>query len=54
MKDPVKYCEVHKTIGCCHVDSFLCDMENCRILEDYKKKQDIPFISNNQIEDDVF
>lgn len=27
--DPVRNCKVYKTIGCCHVDGFLCDMRTC-------------------------
>lgn len=45
MNDPVKHCEVYKSIGCSHVDGFLCDMDTCDIrqkfrngtLEDLKK-----------------
>lgn len=32
--DPVKSCEVHKEIGCAHVDGFLCDMQTCNILKE--------------------
>lgn len=28
-KDPVKHCKIHKTIGCAHVDGFLCNVETC-------------------------
>ena len=37
--NPVKYCEVYKNEGCCHVDGLLCDYPNCSILEDYKSKE---------------
>jgi hypothetical protein len=30
-KDPVKHCKVYKTVGCAHVDGFLCDMRTCTI-----------------------
>ncbi len=38
--DPVRSCDVHKTIGCSHVDGYLCDMKTCTILKDHKKESD--------------
>lgn len=35
--DPVKNCDVYKNEGCAHVDGFLCNMQTCNILRDYKK-----------------
>jgi hypothetical protein len=29
--DPVRNCNVYKTLGCSHVDGFLCDMRTCGI-----------------------
>lgn len=29
--DPVKNCNVYKTVGCAHVDGMLCDMRTCTI-----------------------
>lgn len=29
--DPVKHCEVFKSLGCAHVDGPLCDMQTCNI-----------------------
>lgn len=34
-KDPVKYCEVYKTINCAHVDGPMCNMMDCNIRKDY-------------------
>ena len=36
--DPVYHCLVYREIGCAHVDGYLCDMETCDILRDYKCK----------------
>jgi len=36
--DPVYNCEVHKEIGCSHVDGMLCDMKTCDILQEYRSK----------------
>lgn len=27
--DPVKHCQIYKTVGCVHVDGMLCDMRTC-------------------------
>lgn len=40
--DPVKNCEVHKEEGCTHVDGYLCEMETCDILENFRKKRSDP------------
>ena len=32
--DPVRSCNIYKTIGCSHVDGFLCDFPNCNILKE--------------------
>ncbi len=37
--DPVNHCKVYKTVGCVHVDGFLCDMKTCNILEAYKIRE---------------
>ena len=29
--DPVKHCQVYRTVGCTHVDGFHCDMKTCNI-----------------------
>lgn len=29
--DPVKHCQVYKTVGCTHVDGMLCNMKTCKI-----------------------
>lgn len=34
---PVSECEVYNEEGCCHIDTRLCDMENCSI----RKKHDM-------------
>ena len=36
--DPAYHCLVYREIGCAHVDGYLCDMETCDILRDYKCK----------------
>lgn len=38
VQDPVRHCQVHRQIGCAHVDGFLCEMNTCEILSAYKKK----------------
>lgn len=30
-RDPVKYCNVYKQVGCSHVDGYLCDVDKCDI-----------------------
>ena len=35
--DPVKECELYQDEGCSHVDGFLCDVENCSELQDYRQ-----------------
>lgn len=37
--DPVYHCSVFKNHGCSHVDGFLCNMETCDILKDYKFRE---------------
>jgi len=32
--DPVENCTLYKSIGCSHIDSYLCDFPNCSM---YKK-----------------
>jgi len=39
--DPVKHCEVFKTIGCAHIDGMFCNMDNCPILEEYRDENKI-------------
>ena len=34
--DPVKHCDVYCEEGCSHVDGFLCNMEDCDILEKFR------------------
>lgn len=29
-RDPVKHCLVFKSVGCAHVDGFLCNMQTCK------------------------
>ena len=38
--DPVHNCDVHKKVGCSHVDGWLCHMGTCEILSDYKKENE--------------
>ncbi|MEE8043591.1 MAG: hypothetical protein V3T32_00480 [Thermodesulfobacteriota bacterium] len=38
--DPIRSCDVYKTIGCAHVDGYLCDMKTCNILKDFKIEKD--------------
>ena len=37
--DPVMHCELYAKEGCTHVDGFLCDMEICDILREYKEEK---------------
>lgn len=37
--DPVRSCDVYKTVGCAHVDGMLCDMKTCEILKKHKEKR---------------
>lgn len=30
-RDPVKHCNVYRTVGCAHVDGMLCNMQTCAI-----------------------
>ena len=39
-KDPTKYCDVFRKEGCCHVDGFLCFVDTCLTLKEYKEKND--------------
>lgn len=32
--DPVRHCNVYKTVGCAHVDGPLCHMQTCDIAVD--------------------
>ena len=34
--DPVNDCELYQDRGCSHVDGYLCDMDNCPMLADYR------------------
>jgi len=36
LTDPVHSCDVHKQIGCSHVDGYLCNVNTCDILSNYK------------------
>ena len=36
LKNPVTCCKVYREIGCSHVDGFLCNMDTCSILGEYK------------------
>lgn len=29
--DPVRHCNVYKTVGCAHVDGMLCNMKTCDV-----------------------
>lgn len=42
--DPVKHCKVYKTVGCNHVDGFLCDVRTCNITVELK-------VSSNSIDE---
>jgi hypothetical protein len=33
--DPVRFCEVYKESGCCHVDGPLCDMRTCSLRKQH-------------------
>lgn len=33
--DPVRHCTVYRTVGCAHIDGYLCHMKTCEILRDY-------------------
>lgn len=35
-KDPLKHCILYKEKGCCHVDGYLCDVDKCNMLKEYK------------------
>ncbi len=35
--DPVRHCQFHREMGCCHVDGPGCDMKTCPILADYRE-----------------
>lgn len=37
--DPVKKCKIYKEKGCVHVDSYLCDMDTCIILNEHKFRE---------------
>lgn len=37
VKDPITCCKVYKEIGCSHIDGFLCNINTCSILCEYKK-----------------
>jgi len=38
--DPVKCCEIYKTIGCSHVDGLICDMKTCKELKQWRNNHD--------------
>ena len=46
--DPVKHCEVHKEIGCTHVDGYLCDMETCDIRQKFLQKKNFEMLGEPQ------
>jgi len=29
--DPVKHCNVYKSVGCAHIDGMLCNMRTCNV-----------------------
>jgi hypothetical protein len=37
--DPVHKCEVHKQIGCSHVDGILCDFPQCSMRRAFVKRK---------------
>ena len=37
MRDPVTDCQLYKTLGCNHVEGFLCEVETCGMLKDFMK-----------------
>ena len=37
LPDPVRECQFHREMGCCHVDGPACDMPTCPILKDYRE-----------------
>lgn len=51
--DPVKKCKIYKEKGCVHVDSYLCDMDTCIILNEHKFReleQELGFSLNDRME----
>ena len=36
--DPVKYCELYKIEGCCHIDGLYCNFPNCKLLIEWCTK----------------
>ena len=38
--DPLRYCKLYKEKGCCHVDGYLCNIENCEMRKEYEKDID--------------
>ena len=40
LKDTIKECEYHRHKGCAHVDGFLCDVDSCDILNEYRESLD--------------
>ena len=35
--DPKNHCDLHKDMKCTHVDGFLCNVNTCKMLADYKE-----------------
>jgi len=50
--DPVYSCDLHKEIGCSHVDGMLCDFPTCSMLEDYEVDK-IMVMSDNEVLENI-
>ena len=37
-KDPTIHCELYKQERCYHVDGYLCNVDNCLLLKEWKEK----------------
>lgn len=51
--DPVYGCEVHKEIGCSHVDGYLCDFPDCDILKNYRQQGKCESFTMNLTKEDL-
>jgi hypothetical protein len=36
--DPVQNCELYRDEGCSHVDGYLCDFPQCKMLRNYREE----------------
>ena len=39
MDDPINQCNLHKEIGCSHIDGMLCDFPKCSMLKGYMESK---------------